>query len=120
MPTIKLTKVNIGANRYFNKYKNNATGYVVNVETTKEVYDAIVALVEPAPDKPGAAYVGSYTAIGFEGGDLADNYYATQANGFHWVKINKYAMIKVFPEHITNNTLSNEGINYIKIWAGAE
>jgi len=118
MPTIKLTKVNIGANRYFNKYKNNATGYVVNVETTKEVYDAIVASREPAPDKPGSAYVGSYTAIGFEGGDLADNTYATQENGFHWVKINRYEMTKIAPEFISIDVLSNAGIDEIKKRAG--
>jgi hypothetical protein len=47
-------------------------------------------------------------------GELTNGLYATQANGYHWVKIAGYAITKLAPEFIVNNTISQAGIDEIK------
>lgn len=98
MATIKLTKVNIGPERY---------------------YLRMSGLLQEIP-KPaeGEIVEGGYWCqqISFDtpSGFLSDNQYATQENGYHWVKINRYAMTKIAPQFITNDILNAEGITEIK------
>lgn len=109
--TIKLTKVNIGPFKYYSTFK------VDGVVSAQEV--AVVNLDETNSDP---TWVSSSKCISFAtpSGNLSDNQYATQTNGYHWVKIPGYTLIKIFPEHIKNNTLSLAGIDYIKFWGGVE
>src|SRR3990167_4622737 len=111
MATIKLTKVDIGPTRYI-VYQNG-----VPSEVTAEAF-----MVVDIEGKVIYNYDNWSKQIGFATPSkaLSDKQYATQANGYHWVKIAGYSMIKVFPEHITNNILNQAGIDYIKIWAGEE
>ena len=109
MATIKLTKVDIGPTRYI-VYEDG-----VPSEVSAEVF-----MVVDIDGKVIYNYSEWSQQIGFAtlSKDLSDKQYATQANGYHWVKIPGYAVIKIPPEHITNNTLNQAGIDYIKIWAG--
>jgi|SRR3972149_10304484 len=108
MPTIKLTKVNIGPS------KN-----VVTLKDSQGVSTQAVMVVDMDGNiviPEGSTFVGAATKISFStlSGELSDNEYATQENGFHWVKIKNYAMTKIAPEYIVGDVLSNEGINEIK------
>ena len=69
------------------------------------------------PDYPSAAYAGSVKKIGFDSPPrtLADGEYATQENNAHWVKLRGYALIKINPEFIVNDSLSNEGKAHIEM-----
>ena len=111
MATIKLTKVGIGPFKYLSTFK------VDGQLTTQEV--AVVELNETNTDP---TWVSSSKCISFATptGNLSDNQYATQANGHHWVKIPGYTTCKISPEFISKGTLSQAGIDYIKIWAGEE
>lgn len=108
MATIKLTKVEIGQPKYI-VYEDG-----VPSEVSAEVF-----MVVDIEGKVIYNYNVWSKQIGFltPSKELSDKQYATQANGYHWVKIPGYSTVKVFPEHITNNTLSQAGIDYIKIWA---
>ena len=102
MPTIKLTKVNIGPERYYARQ----AGLLQEISKPAEGTN---------PYEFWCQQISFDTPSGF----LSDNQYATQANGFHWVKINKYEMIKIAPEFIVNDILSNAGIDEIKKRAGS-
>src|SRR4030042_5996734 len=111
MATIKLTKVNIGPTRYI-VYQDG-----VPSEVSAEVFMVV--------DLEGNViynYENWNKQIGFTtpSKELSDKQYATQANGYHWVKIAGYSTIKIPPEYITNNILSQAGIDYIKIWSRDE
>jgi len=70
------------------------------------------------PSEPDATFIGATKHIGF--GDLLiprillDGEYATQINGYHWVKLSGYEMIKIAPEYISSSRLSNEGVALIQ------
>ena len=109
---MKLQKVNIGANRYVHKFKL-ADKTIVEETTTKTSYDN---LTSTKPTKTDATWFMSSIRIGFDTptGELSDGEYATQENGFHWVKIPGYDVEKVRPEYIKDNILSKEGETRIK------
>lgn len=109
---MKLKKVDIGANRYVHKFKL-ADKTIVTEIATKETYDN---LATTKPTKTDATWAMSSIRIGFDTptGELSDGEYATQENGFHWVKIAGYDMEKVLPEYIKNDILSKEGEAKIK------
>ena len=114
MPTIKLTKVNIGPFKNVATFKDGQ-----GVLTSSEV---MVVELDGTPTIPeGSTWIRTGRQITFStpSGELSDKEYATQANGFHWVKIAGYRMYKIPPEYITNNTLSQAGIDYIKSQAEA-
>jgi len=64
----------------------------------------------------GSTLVSSATKISFStlSGELSDKEYATQVNGFHWVKIPNYKMYKINPGFISRNILSQAGIDFIQ------
>src|SRR3989337_2580073 len=97
MATIKLTKVEIGPTRYI-VYQDG-----VSSEVNSDVF-----MVVDIDGNTIYNYSKWSQQIGFAtpSKDLSDKQYATQANGYHWVKIPGYSMIKIPPEHITNNTLN--------------
>lgn len=105
MATIKLTKVNIGSPRYI-VYENG-----VPSEVSASVFMVV--------DEEGHVIYNykDYTIqMGFDtlSKTLSDKQYATQTNGYHWVKIPGYKITKIAPEFIVNNTLSQAGIDEIK------
>ncbi len=104
---MKLTKVNIGSNKYVNKFEMLDETFVEEI-TTKEAYDNISVT---APTKTDAVWVSSAIKIAFDTptGKLSDGEYATQENGFHWIKIKGYAVTKINPEFIKDDILSPEG-----------
>ena len=110
MATIKLTKVNIGPNKTY--VTSNIDGEFV----TQEV------MYVPLEEDLSPTFVSSATKISFAtvSGQLSDNEYATQANGFHWVKIPGYKMYKINPEFISKNILSQAGITFIQTNSVAE
>ena len=112
---MKLTKVNIGTNRYVHKFKLS-NGTVVTESTTKASYDNLSIKDSSRPVKAGATWFMSSIRIGFDTptGELSDNQYATQDNGFHWVKLVGHDVVKVLPEYIKNDILSKEGEAKIK------
>ena len=97
MATIKLTKVNIGPERYYARMAG-----------------LLQEIPKPAEGDMTHDYWCQQISFDTPSGFLSDNKYATQANGFHWVKINRYAMTKIVPEFIVNDILSAEGIAEIK------
>lgn len=98
MPTINLTKVNIAPDRYYLRRSG-----------------VLQEIPKPSPEEMvEGGYWCSQISFDTPSGFLSDNQYATQANGYHWVKIKNYAMTKIAPEHIVNDVLSNDGLNYIK------
>jgi hypothetical protein len=103
MATVKLTKVNIGPNKTYSTF--NIDGELV----TQEV------MVVPLDEELNSTFVGSVTKISFvtPSGKLEDNQYATQPNGFHWVKLPSYEMYKIDPGFISKNILSQAGIDFI-------
>ena len=114
MATIKLTKVNIGPS------KN-----VVTLMDSQGVQSQAVMVVDMDGNiviPEGSTFVSSATKISFStlSGELSNKEYATQANGFHWVKLAGYTMIKIDPQYITNNFLSQAGIDFIYKNAGPE
>ncbi len=111
MATIKLTKVEIGQPRYI-IYQDG-----VPSEVSAEVFMVV--------DMEGNTVYNYDTwskKIGFAtlSKELADNQYATQPNGYHWVKIPGWTTCKIPPEFINKNILSQAGIDYIHIWSGEE
>ena len=112
---MKLTKVNIGTNRYVHKFKLS-DGTIVTENTTKGSYDNLSIKGHPRPVKVGATWFMSSIRIGFDTptGGLSDNQYATQDNGFHWVKLVGHDMVKILPEYIKNSILSKEGEAKVK------
>ena len=109
---MELTKVDIGDFRYFHKFELEDKTLVTEV-TTKETYDNLSATT---PTKIDSTYKMSSIRIGFDTptGELGDGQYATQENGSHWVKLKGYTMIKILPEYIKDDILSNEGIVKVK------
>lgn len=113
MPTIKLTKVNILGKKYYSTFRLNDSWMLQTNEITEQEYvDASTTI----PVLSGYTYVSSAKKIAFDTftHDLSDKQYATQENGFHWVKIPKYKIYKINPEYITNDTLSQAGIDFIQ------
>ena len=104
---MKLKKVAIGENRYVHKFKL-ANDSIVTVATTKASYDN---LATTKPIHTSATWIMSSIRIGFDTptGNLSDGQYATQDNGYHWVKIPGYAVTKIDPEFINNKNLSPAG-----------
>ena len=102
---MKLIKINIGANIYINKFELVDKTIVTEV-TTEEIYESLLA-----PTKTDAIWKQSSIRIGFDTptGKLTDSQYATQENGFHWVKIPGYAVTKINPEFIKDDILTPEG-----------
>ena len=111
MPTIKLTKVNIGPTRY-----------IVYQDGVPSEVSTSVFMVVDIDGNTIYNYSEWSKQIGFATPTktLLDKQYATQENGYHWVKIAGYSTIKIPPEHIVNGTLSQAGIDYIKTWSGVE
>ena len=112
---MNVTKVNIVADRYFHKFKLPNTS-IARIETNKTDYDALSSKETPLPVFSNATYLSSANEICFDttSGYLSDKEYATQASGFHWVKITGYEMWKVYPEDIHNDNLSNAAVKIIK------
>src|SRR3989304_407492 len=107
MPTIKLTKVNIGPS------KN-----VVTLKDSQGVSSQAVMVVDMDGNivvPEGSTIVSSATKISFStlSGELSNNEYATQENGFHWVKLAGYTLIKINPEYISKNILSQAGVDFV-------
>ena len=108
---MKLKLVNIVDDRYFHDFRMDSDKTIVAVATTKESIDSLTISASIMPTLSKATYVWSAAKIGFDTptGELSDSQYATQVNGFHWVKIPGYAVIKINPEFIKNNILSPAG-----------
>ncbi len=104
---MKLTRVNIGSNKYVNKFEMLDETFVEEI-TTKEAYDNLSVIT---PTKTDSVWLSSAIKISFDTptGELSDGEYATQENGFHWIKILGYAVTKINPEFIKNNILSPAG-----------
>ena len=105
---MRLKKVSIGADRYIHKFKR-ANGTIVEVLALKSSYDNL-AIVQPT--LPDLTWISSSIRIGFDTptGLLSDGEYATQENGFHWVKLADRDMTRILPEYIAANKLSDEGV----------
>ena len=105
---MKLKKVAIGENRYVHKFEL-ANGSIVEVMALKTSYDNLATI---QPTQAQATWKCSSIRIGFDttSGNLSDGEYATQENGSHWVKIEGYDMVKISPEYIVRNNLSDEGL----------
>ena len=112
---VKLTKVEIGDFRYSYKFRLG-NGNIVEVMTIAANFDALLGRDVVVPEYPDATFVGATKHISFDSPprSLADKEYATQTNGYHWVKIEGYAMIKIAPEYIVSNSLSNAGVTLIQ------
>ena len=111
---VKLTKVNIGPSKNIVTLKDSlgvSTQAVMVVDM-----DGNIVIPE------GSTFVGAATKISFStlSGELSDNEYATQANGFHWVKLPGYTMIKIDPGYISKNTLSQAGVDFVQKESGTE
>lgn len=113
MPTVKVTKVNITGSKYVAKYKD------AQDDITYE--DVIITGIEDIPTPPtGKTWEGTSRVIVFDtpSGTLTNNQYATQANGYHWVKLPKCSLIKIDPGYVINNILSQAGVDWITAYAG--
>ena len=110
---MKLQKVEIGSNLYVNKFELVDKTIIVE-PSTKEVYDNLSV---SKPTKVDAVWKMSSIRIGFDTptGELGDGQYATQENGFHWVKLEGYDMRKINPEYIKDNILLDEGLAKIEM-----
>jgi len=108
MAIIKLTKVDIVADKYFAKFDTD--GSISKEEIDSTSFDSVQSKVD-------AVWLSSARKISFDTptGQLRDGEYATQLNGFHWVKITGYAVIKVRPGVVTNNALQQKGIEEVKL-----
>ena len=115
---IRLTERNIGENKYIHKFMR-PNGGIITVMTTASSYND---LVHTQPVYPDATWVMSSIRIGFDTptGDLGNKEFATQANGYHWVKLRGYVMRKIPPEYIVGVTLSPEGAALIETEGNAE
>ena len=118
---VKLTKVEIGDFRYSYKFRLE-NGNIVEVMILGVNFDALLGRDVIIPEYPSATFIGATKHIGFDSPprSLADKEYSTQPNGYHWVKIAGYAMIKIAPEYIVNGTLSNAGVTLIQTESVAE
>jgi len=114
MATIKLTKVNIGPSRNVITLKDSQ-GVSSQAEMVVDMDGNIVI-------PQGSTLVSSATKISFStlSKELSDKQYATQPNGFHWVKIPGYKMYKINPEYISKSILSQGGIDFIQTNSEAE
>ena len=110
MATIRLSSKSIGSDKTFTTF--DIGGELV----TQEVISI------PLESEIDSTFEGAVTKISFATptGELSDNQYATQPNGFHWVKISGYKLIKIDPKFITKNVLSQEGITFIQTQSEAE
>jgi len=109
---MKLKQVSIGADRYVNTFELTDKS-IVTEDTTKMAYDNLTTI---QPTKVDGTWLYSSTKVGFDTptGELSDGQYATQVNGFHWVKIAGYDMVKILPEYIKSDVLSKDGEAKIK------
>ena len=116
---MKLIKVNIGANKYVHKFRLEDKT-VITEATTKASYDNLKDQIKPT--KPDATWFMSSIRIGFDtpSGNLSDGEYATQKNGYHWVKLAGYEMWKVMPEDVHNDNLLKGAEKKIEEYAGPE
>ena len=106
---MNLVKINIAPDKYVSTFKD-AEDNIVKEEITEAKYS------EPQV-KEDLTWVSSSRKIAFDTptGELSDSQYATQENGFHWVKIPEYEVIKINPEFIKDNILSQDGVKEIEI-----
>jgi len=115
--TIKLTKVSIGSDKHFSTF--DTSGGLVTDEITLSEYTNIFTEI---PTKEDGTWRQSSTKISFDTstGELSDKQYATQENGFHWVKIPDYAVTKIDPKFIDKDLLSADGVADVKERSEAE
>lgn len=118
---MKLTKVDMAAERYYHKFRL-AGGTVITEETTKTVFDNLSVKGNPQPTKTGGTWQMSYDTPAFDtlSKELGDNQYATQINGYHWVKLPGFKMEKIDPGYIISDDLSSAGEMLIKELAEVE
>lgn len=109
---IRLAEKNIGEDKYIHKFRL-ANDSVVEVATTQAAYDNLHVV---APTLPSATWLCSSIRIGFDtpSGNLGNEEFATQENGYHWVKLTGYRLLKIDPEYIVRKVLSTEGEAWIK------
>lgn len=97
---ITLQKVNRAADRYYSIIDG------VKTEITEEEYNS-----PPAEGESRSVNIAFDTPTG----ELSDGQYCTQVNGFHWVKIPGYKVIKISPDFIgETNIITPQGITEIK------
>ena len=101
---MRLSQVNIGPQRYYHRFRL-ANDSIMVVVALKESFDAILVRDCEFPVFSNATYLGSVAKISFDtvSKDLSDGEYATQVNGYHWVKISGCTVVKIDPEFIKNN-----------------
>jgi len=103
MPTpISITKVDVAGFKYHSSVRG---------EITEEQYDA---------GPIGSEVISKRIAFNTLTGKLTDGQYATQVNGFHWVKIPGYKVIKIDPGMVAKNKTTVAGLNKILLDSEAE
>ncbi len=106
MPTpVALQKVSVAPDRYYSIIDG------VKTEITKKEYNS--------PMKEGEIH-SSGIAFDTSTGELSDGQHATQANGFHWVKIPDYKVIKIDPDMVVEEKATVAGLNKISLDSEAE
>ena len=99
MPTpIALQKVNIAPSRYYSIVDGVKTE-ITEKEYNSPIKEGEVRSINIAFDTPT--------------GELSDGQYASQGNGFHWVKIQGYKLIKIDPDMISKEKTTVAGLNKI-------
>ena len=100
---ISIQKVDIAGYKYFSIIDGEKT------EITEEQFNA---------GPSGDAVYSRNIAFDTPSGELSDGQYATQENGFHWVKIPGYKVIKIHPDMVAKGKTTVAGLN--KILADSE
>ena len=110
--SIRLSEKNIGDNRYYHTFRLGG-GSKVTVRTTALSYENLSVI---APTMPDATWLYSSIRIAFDttSGNLDNEQFATQENGYHWVKLTGYILTKIAPEYIDKKVLSTEGEAQVK------
>ena len=99
MPTpIALAKVNIAGYKYWTSEDGKRT------EITEEQFSA---------GPTGSVVYSKRIAFDTPTGELSDGQRATQENGFHWVKISGYVVIKIDPDMVAKDKTTVAGLNKI-------
>ena len=122
---IKLSKVDIGPNRYWATFKRISDGAEISIQVLENNIEGVVVSSNQDIQTLLQNYelIKHATKISFStlSENLSDKEYATQENGFHWVKIPGYKVIKIKPEHIdSKGTLSSGGQAYIEACSEVE
>lgn len=121
---IQLTKVRIGQNKYYALFRK-PDGTDIRIQIQDRDYPDVLSsknIEVKGILQAGGVWKRSSVNISFitSSGNLSDNQYATQENGFHWVKIAGYKIYKIAPELIVSDLLSDEGISFIQVNSEAE